>query len=55
MKIGVVGGTSNISQSIVELLLEQGMTQVFEVIEREGRIPNSDEVTWEDEIVKDFV
>lgn len=32
--------------------LEQGMTQVFEVMEREGRIPNSDEVKWEDEIAE---
>jgi len=31
--------------------LEQGMTQVFEVMERDGRIPNSDELTWEDEII----
>jgi hypothetical protein len=27
------------------------MTQVFEVMEREGRIPNSDELKWEDEII----
>jgi nucleoside-diphosphate-sugar epimerase len=31
--------------------LEQGMTQVFEAMEREGRIPNSDELTWEDEMI----
>lgn len=34
--------------------LKQGMTQVFEVMEREGRIPNSDEVTWEDEIIAKY-
>lgn len=34
-----------------QVSLEQGMTQVFEVMEREGRIPNSDELTWEDEII----
>ncbi len=34
--------------------LEQGMTQVFEVMEREGRIPNSDELTWEDEIIAKY-
>ena len=34
-----------------QISLEQGMTQVFEVMEREGRIPNSDELTWEDEII----
>lgn len=31
--------------------LEQGMRQVFESMEREGRIPNSDELTWEDKII----
>ena len=34
--------------------LEQGMAQVFEVMEREGRIPNSDELTWEDTIVETY-
>jgi len=34
-----------------QITLEQGMTQVFEVMEHEGRIPNSDEVYWEDEII----
>ena len=34
-----------------QISLEQGMTQVFEVMEREGRIPNSDELTWEDQII----
>lgn len=34
--------------------LEQGMTQVFDVMGREGRIPNSDELTWEDEIVAKY-
>jgi len=32
--------------------LEQGMTRVFEVMEREARIPNSDALTWEDEIIE---
>jgi nucleoside-diphosphate-sugar epimerase len=31
--------------------LEQGMRQVFEVMERQGRIPNSDDLIWEDEII----
>jgi nucleoside-diphosphate-sugar epimerase len=31
--------------------LEQGMTQVLEAMERDGRIPNSDELKWEDEII----
>ena len=35
-----------------QVTLEQGMTQVFEVMAREGRIPNSDEVTWEDDIIR---
>ena len=34
-----------------QVSLEQGMTQVFEVMARENRIPNSDELTWEDEII----
>jgi hypothetical protein len=34
-----------------QISIEQGMTQVFEVMGREGRIPNSDELTWEDEII----
>lgn len=34
-----------------QITLEKGMTQVFEVMEREGRIPNSDELKWEDEII----
>ncbi len=35
-----------------QVSLEQGMMQVFEVMEREGRIPNSDELKWEDEIIE---
>ena len=35
-----------------KISLEQGMTQVFKVMEREGRIPNSDELKWEDEIIE---
>jgi nucleoside-diphosphate-sugar epimerase len=31
--------------------LEEGMTQVFEVMKREGRIPDSDQLNWEDEII----
>ncbi len=34
-----------------QVTLEQGMTQVFEVMEREGRIPNSDEIKWEDDMI----
>ncbi|MEJ5312908.1 MAG: NAD-dependent epimerase/dehydratase family protein [Anaerolinea sp.] len=33
------------------ITLEEGMAQVFEVMEREGRIPNSDSLKWEDEII----
>lgn len=32
--------------------LAQGMAQVFEAMERDGRIPNSDELKWEDEIIE---
>jgi nucleoside-diphosphate-sugar epimerase len=35
-----------------QISLEQGMAQVFEITERQGRIPNSEELTWEDEIIK---
>ena len=35
-----------------QISLEEGMSQVFEVMEREGRIPNSDEIHWEDEIIE---
>jgi nucleoside-diphosphate-sugar epimerase len=35
-----------------QISLQQGMRQVFEVMEREGRIPNSDEVKWEDDVIK---
>jgi nucleoside-diphosphate-sugar epimerase len=31
--------------------LEQGMTQVFEAMQQDGRIPNSDDLTWEDQII----
>jgi hypothetical protein len=34
-----------------QISLEKGMTQVFEVMEREDRIPNSDLITWEDRII----
>jgi nucleoside-diphosphate-sugar epimerase len=37
-----------------QISLEQGMTQVFEVMEREGRIPNSDALKWEDEIIERY-
>jgi nucleoside-diphosphate-sugar epimerase len=37
-----------------QISLEQGMTHVFEVMEREGRIPNSDELKWEDEIIERY-
>ncbi len=37
-----------------QISLEQGMTQVFEVMEREGRIPNSDGLKWEDEIIEKY-
>lgn len=31
--------------------LDAGMAQVIEAMDREGRIPNSDELTWEDRLV----
>jgi nucleoside-diphosphate-sugar epimerase len=32
--------------------LEDGMRSVIEVMDREGRIPNSDDLTWEDAIIE---
>jgi nucleoside-diphosphate-sugar epimerase len=37
-----------------QISLEEGMSQVFEVMEREGRIPDSDEITWEDNIIQKY-
>lgn len=37
-----------------EISLETGMAQVIEVMDREGRIPDSDSVKWEDEIIARF-
>lgn len=34
-----------------KISLETGMAQVFESMAHEGRIPNSDELRWEDEII----
>jgi len=34
-----------------QVSLEQGMAQVFEVMAQEGRIPDSDEVVWEDDVI----
>jgi hypothetical protein len=34
-----------------QVSLEIGMAQVFESMAREGRIPDSDSLTWEDEII----
>jgi nucleoside-diphosphate-sugar epimerase len=32
--------------------LEEGVRQVIEVMDAEGRIPDSDELTWEDELIE---
>jgi nucleoside-diphosphate-sugar epimerase len=34
-----------------QISLEQGMAEVIAAMDRDGRIPNSDEITWEDEII----
>jgi nucleoside-diphosphate-sugar epimerase len=44
----------DVSEFHPTISLDQGMTQVFEVMEREARIPNSDELKWEDEIVERY-
>jgi nucleoside-diphosphate-sugar epimerase len=35
-----------------QVTLQQGMSQVLEAMEREGRIPNSDELQWEDDLIQ---
>ncbi len=35
-----------------QVSLEQGMAEVFAVMERDGRIPDSDPLTWEDELIR---
>jgi nucleoside-diphosphate-sugar epimerase len=35
-----------------QVTLEQGMAQVFEAMAREGRIPDSDALSWEDVIIE---
>ncbi len=37
-----------------KVTLEQGMAQVFEVMDRESRVPNSDELHWEDDIISSW-
>lgn len=32
--------------------LREGMTSVLEALDREGRIPNSDDIRWEDELIE---
>ncbi|MHB9129912.1 MAG: NAD-dependent epimerase/dehydratase family protein [Armatimonadota bacterium] len=34
------------------VMLEMGMQQVIETLDREGRIPNSDELLWEDRLIE---
>jgi nucleoside-diphosphate-sugar epimerase len=34
-----------------QVSLEQGMVQVFDAMQRDGRIPDSDAIAWEDEII----
>ena len=34
-----------------KISLEQAMTQVIEAMDRDGRIPNSDEIEWEDRVI----
>ena len=34
-----------------QISLEKGIAQVIEAMDREGRIPNSDDLSWEDEII----
>ena len=34
-----------------QISLEQGLASVIEIMDREGRIPNSDDIDWEDRII----
>jgi nucleoside-diphosphate-sugar epimerase len=37
-----------------QIPLEKGMAQVIEFMERENRIPDSDQLSWEDDIINNF-
>ena len=41
----------DVPEFVPQVSLEQGMAQVLEALDREGRIPNSDLVEWEDRII----
>ncbi|RAP73628.1 NAD-dependent epimerase/dehydratase family protein [Paenibacillus montanisoli] len=41
----------DVPEFVPTVSLEEGMRQVFDVMKQEGRIPNSDNETWEDEII----
>jgi nucleoside-diphosphate-sugar epimerase len=37
-----------------EVSLMQGMAEVIEIMDREGRVPNSDDMKWEDQIIENW-
>ena len=43
--------TRDLPEFSIEISLEQGMELVFSAMDRDGRIPDSDGLTWEDEII----
>ncbi|SEO75031.1 NAD-dependent epimerase/dehydratase family protein [Paenibacillus sp. OV219] len=42
----------DVPEFVPTISLEEGMREVFEVMKQGGRIPNSDNETWEDEIIE---
>ena len=43
---------SDVPEFQPQISLESGMRQVLKVMDRDGRIPNSDKLIWEDQIIK---
>jgi len=43
---------NDVSEFRPQISLEEGMRQVLKVMDRDGRIPNSDKLIWEDQIIK---
>ncbi|MEO6907121.1 MAG: NAD-dependent epimerase/dehydratase family protein [Abditibacteriaceae bacterium] len=42
----------HVPEFVPQISLETGIAQVLEVLDADGRIPDSDEMAWEDEIIK---
>ena len=44
----------DVPEFVPTISLEEGMRQVFEAMKQGDRIPNSDNETWEDEIIEAY-